>query len=453
MNLDKLFHAYDIRGVYPDNLNNEFAYQLGNAFGVFLKHEFEEKQDFLIVIGRDGRESSLPLFKNFTKGVTNQGVDVLNIGELPTDVLYFALNFLKTDGGVMITGSHNPKGYNGFKIALKGPKFLSGKSGLPELKELCKKNFKNKKEKGAVKDYEIMEEYRSYILSLVNVDLLDKKQVVIDGAGGVGGKVIKSLKGHVPINLNCIFCDVDRDFSEHSPNPIIFENIKNLSKKVKVSKADFGLALDGDGDRIVFVDEKGEPVEADITLALFAKHFLKKEPGATIVYNLTCSKIVPEVIKENGGKPVEIRTGSTFLKETSKRENAILGGEISAHLCYRDVYFSESAIFSLLIMLEILSHKDKPLSELVKPFQKYHRMNETNFKVNDREKVIQSLSKHFDDGKEDWLDGLTVEFDNWWFNARPSNTEPLLRVVVEANTKKQAQAKLAKIKKIINKVK
>jgi len=451
MNINKIFRAYDVRGIYPDHLNKEFAYKLGNAFVLFLKKEFNKDKNITIVIGQDGRESSLPLFHSFARGVLNQGANIIDIGLAATDSLYFALNFLKTTAGVIITGSHNPKNYNGFKLATKGPKFLSGQWGLPELEKICQKDFSSFSNKTDIKKYNILPDYKKHILSLIKIDKLKPKNIIVDASGGVAAKMINFTKDKIPGNLDCIYCEIDSNFSNHSPNPVIPGNLSDLSNKVKTKGADFGLAFDGDGDRTVFVDEKGNLIKADMILALFAKHFLKKQPGSSIVYNLTCSRSVPEVIKENNGKPIKNRTGSTFMKMISKKYQAILGGEISGHFCYKDNFFGESGILTLLIMQEILSQNNSPLSQLIKPLKRYYRINETNFRVKNRKKTIKLLSDYYKNGKKDWLDGLSVEFDNWWFNARPSNTEPLLRLVIEANKKSLAENKLQEIKRIINK--
>src|SRR6056297_494388 len=232
MNLDKLFHAYDIRGIYPKPLNKEFAYKLGKALVVFLKKQFSGK--ISVIVGRDGRFSSLPLYKSFSKGIIKQGANLINIGQVASDSLYFALNHLKKQAGVMITGSHNPKDYNGFKIVLKGPWYLSGESGLPELKEIIKKDqFPKNSKKGDIKGYNIISEYKNHILSLFNIDDIKKKNIVVDAANGVAYKAIKKIALDIPVNLDCIYCNLDDDFSHHSPDPIKFKNIKDLCKRVK----------------------------------------------------------------------------------------------------------------------------------------------------------------------------------------------------------------------------
>ena len=447
----KIFRAYDVRGIYPDELDEPAAARIGAALVQFLSEELKKQNsDLQIVVGQDARISSPQIFQAFTKGVLGQGANIIDIGLVSTDTLYFALNHLKLNGGVMITASHNPAEYNGIKMMAQGPRFISADWGMPQIKKMVlEEKFKPNASLGTITQRKIIDEYVEYIISLIDLKVLKKMKVVVDAGNGMGSLVIKELAKKLSLNLICLYCDPDGTFPNHPPDPLIKENNKALQQQVLKSKADFGLALDGDGDRTIFVDEKGEVISGDMTIALLAQYFLQKNPGSTIVYNLTCSKSVPEIIKENNGRPIKTRTGHAFMKGAARKNKAIFGGEISGHLYFQDVYYAESGGLTLLLMIKILSASNQSLSELIKGFQRYARIGEVNFKIKDRQGSIKKLAEFYADGKQDHLDGLTVEYNNWWFNARPSNTEPLLRIVVEANDEKLAQEKFKQIKKII----
>ena len=451
----KIFLAYDIRGIYPKDFNEDAAYQIGCAFVNFLSKELHiENSKLKIVIGRDCRLSAPKIFKSFSQGVLSQGANIIDIGQVATDSLYFALHYFKTDASVMITASHNPPEYIGIKMMAKGPRYLSGDWGIPQIKELALKGQFGKVEHlGKIIKKDIVPHYLKYILNLIDLKKIKPLKVVVDAANGVGGEMIKEVSKKIPVKLIPLYFTPDGNFPNHSSDPLIAANLKKLQETVLEKKADFGLALDGDADRTIFVDEKGEIISSDMIIALFAGYYLKKEPKAKIVYNLTCSKSLSEIVKENGGVPIRSRTGHAFMKLAAKENNAIFGGEIAGHLYFRDVFFAESGGLTLMVMLKILSENNQPLSELIKKFQRYYRIGEINFKVEDRQKTIQKIKDAYKDGEQDNLDGLTVDYwdspAGWWLNARPSNTEPLLRIVVEAKNKEKAESEFKKISKII----
>ncbi|MFA6392446.1 MAG: phosphomannomutase/phosphoglucomutase, partial [Patescibacteria group bacterium] len=390
-----------------------------------------------------------------SQGVISQGANVIDIGQVATDSLYFALHYFKADASVMITASHNPPEYIGIKMMAKGPRYLSGDWGIPQIKELVFKGATLKKNMslGKIIKKDIVPHYLKYILNLIDLKKIKPLKVVVDTANGVGGEVIKKISKKIPVKLVPLYFTPDGSFPNHLSDPLVAANLKKLQETVLEKKADFGLALDGDGDRTIFVDEKGEIISSDMIIALFAGYYLKKEPKTKIVYNLTCSKSVPEIIKENNGIPIRTRTGHAFMKVAAKENNAIFGGEISGHLYFRDLFFAESGGLTLMVMLKILSENNQPLSELIKNFQRYYRIGEINFKVEDRQKTIQKIKDAYKDGQQDNLDGLTVDYwgspAGWWLNARPSNTEPLLRVVIEAKNKEKAEFEFKKISQII----
>ncbi len=446
-----IFKAYDIRGVYPDEINEQTAYKIGVALAAFLGLQFRVHSSRLtIVIGQDCRLSSPQLFKSFSQGVLDQGANVIDLGLVATDVLYFAISHLNCDGGVMITASHNPRQYNGFKMLARGPKFIFQDWGLSQIRKLVEQEnvLKTKGEQGKIIKKNIIPSYLKYILNLVDLKQIKPMKVVVDAGNGMGGKVIQELAKKIPIKLYPLYFDPDGYFPNHSPNPRIKENIKDLQMEVIRRQADFGLAFDGDADRSIFVNEKGETIDQGMIIILFAQDYLKKHPKEKIIYSSTCSKIVPEMIKKSRGVPIKAKTGRPFIRKMALKNNVIFGGETSGHLFFRDVFYNECGGLILLLMLKILSQKNKPLSKLIKKFKKYTQLN-VNFTIKDRQKAIKKLAKSYQKGKQDYLDGLTVEFPGWWFNARLSNTEPLVRITVEAKDKKTAQGKLEQIKKII----
>jgi phosphomannomutase len=441
----EIFHAYDIRGIYPTEINEKIAEIIGYAFVKFLKLKKLVSKKPKIVIGYDCRLSSNNLLKAFCLGAIREKVKIINLSEVPTDLIYFALNFLKADAGVMITASHNPPYYNGIKMVVSGPRYVCKMWGMSNLKKIILneklKFFKEKKIlKGKVIKKDLIPNYLNHILKVAKkikiLPFKNKKiKFIVDVGNGVGGKLIKLLAKKLNLKMICLFCKPDGRFPNHLPNPLILKNTKILREKVKKEKANFGLALDGDADRTIFIDEKGKVIKGDYIIALFAKYFLKIYPRSKIVYNLTCSKVVKEIIKENNGFPIRTKTGHAFMKELAKKNKAVFGGEISGHLYFKDNFYAECFCLSLLLMIKILMDEDKPLSLLIKNLTRYFKIGELNFKVKDREKVIKKLAREYKDGKIDYLDGLTVEYKNWWFNIRKSNTEPLIRLVLEADNK------------------
>lgn len=462
---ETIFRAYDVRGIYPDELNEEVAYKIGQALVLFLKSSIQHLASSIkIVVGRDCRLSSPKIFKAFAKGAVEQGAEVIDIGLVPTDALYFALNFLNFDGAVMITASHNPPQYAGIKMVARGPKYICGDWGIPEIKRIVLeglfKSASNLREfeyqKKIIKK-NIIPDYLKHILEIAqsldilplyykyhdrdNHSTIKKVKFVVDIGNGMGGVVIEALAKKLKLKMSCLFCKPDGHFPNHLPNPLIPENIKDLQREVKKQKADFGLAFDGDADRTIFIDEKGKQISGDLIIALFAKYFLKKYPGSNIVYNLTCSKVVPEIIKESGGNPIRTRTGHAFMKQAAKDNQAIFGGEISGHLYFQDNFYAECGGLAMLLMLKILSESKQPLSFLIKELKRYYRVGEINLEIKDREVAIKKLAEKYQDGQIDYLDGLTVQFSDWWFNARLSNTEPLLRLVIEAKNQELVRQK------------
>jgi len=381
------------------------------------------------------RLSSPSLFEQLTKGITDAGSDVIDIGLCSTDALYFTVGKYGYEAGIMITASHNPKEYNGFKMCRKEAVPLSGQEGIEQIKQIIlKEDFQPVPKKGAIHRRDIIGAYIQHVLSFIDVKKIKPFKIVLDAGNGMAGMLAPKLFKHLPCQLVPMFFELDGSFPNHPASPIEPENMAPLQNRVLQEKADLGVAFDGDADRMFVVDEKGKVLGGDIVTALAAKNLLQKDKGATILYNLICSRSVPQVIKANGGNPVRTRVGHALIKPLMKEFNALFGGEHSGHFYFRENYFADSAFIALLVCLELFSQENKPVSELVKAIDPFFRSGEINRRVENIPSKIKELEKVFSDGKIDLLDGISVEYPGWWFNVRPSNTEPLLRLNLEANS-------------------
>ena len=424
----KIFKAYDIRGIYPEELNEEIAYRIGRAFATYLHPRS-------VAVGRDMRLSSPQLFENLARGILDSGSDVIDIGLCSTDAIYFTVGRFGYDAGIMVTASHNPPSYNGMKMCKKNAVPLSGEEGIDQIKELILKGeFPEVKVKGKAKQHDIQQEYIAHVLSFIDPKKIKPFKIVVDAGNGMAGKIIPDLFEKLPCHLVPMYFELDGSFPHHVPSPIEPENIKPLQEKVLEQKADLGAAFDGDADRVFLVDENSKTLGGDMVTALVAKSLLKKEKNATILYNLICSKTVPRIITEGGGKPIRTRVGHALIKPLMKKHNAVFGGEHSGHFYFRNNWFADSGLIALLVCLELISEENKPLSALIKSIDKFYRSGEINFRVEDQLQKMKDVEKHFSGAKIDHLDGLTVEFEDWWFNLRPSNTEPLIRLNIEASS-------------------
>jgi phosphomannomutase len=434
--LDKIIKAYDIRGLVKNEITTDFSFALGVAFAKFL--EFE-REPATIVVGEDMRETSSPLADAFSDGATSQGMDVIRIGLASTDMLYFASGKLNLPG-IMFTASHNPAKYNGMKLCKSGAKPIGQESGLLKIKHLIQEGIAiSNRPVGTVKKIDLLEEYVSYLLDRFPKKTFNKRKlkVVIDAGNGMAGYTAPSVMKKLNVDLVPMYFELDGDFPNHEANPIEPKNLKDLQKKVKKEKADLGLAFDGDADRCFLVDEKGDLVNPSSLTALIAVRELKKNPGASIIYNLISSKAVPEVIIENGGKPVRSRVGHSYIKSLMAQSGAVFGGEHSGHFYFADFWRADSGMLAALYALAELMDTDKSLSEILDSFDRYFSSGEINTQVKDASKSIKLIRKKYEKENEiDELDGLTVTSEKWWFNLRPSNTEPLLRLNVEADSPK-----------------
>jgi len=434
--LDKIIKAYDIRGLVKNEITTDFSFALGVAFAKFL--EFE-REPATIVVGEDMRETSSPLADAFSDGATSQGMDVIRIGLASTDMLYFASGKLNLPG-IMFTASHNPSKYNGMKLCKSGAKPIGQESGLLKIKHLIQEGIAiSNRPVGTVKKIDLLEEYVNYLLDRFPKKTFNKRKlkVVIDAGNGMAGYTAPSVMKKLNVDLVPMYFELNGDFPNHEANPIEPKNLKDLQKKVKKEKADLGLAFDGDADRCFLVDEKGDLVNPSSLTALIAVRELKKNPGASIIYNLISSKAVPEVIIENGGKPVRSRVGHSYIKSLMAQSGAVFGGEHSGHFYFADFWRADSGMLAALYALAELMDTNKSLSEILDSFDRYFSSGEINTQVKDASKSIKLIRKKYEkDNAIDELDGLTVTSEKWWFNLRPSNTEPLLRLNVEANSPK-----------------
>jgi phosphomannomutase len=421
-----IFKAYDIRGTYPDQLNEETAYAVGLGVANVLAAR-------KAVVGRDMRVSSPAIAKAVIRGLTDGGADVSDIGLISTDGLYFAVGKYEHDCGVMVTASHNPPKYNGMKVCEKDAIPLSGDGKLAQVRRLIEDDQLIKSDRpGRVTERNILGGYVKHALGFIDVGKVKPLKVAVDAGNGMAGMIMPEVFKHLPCKLTPMYFELDGSFPNHPASPIEPENVADLKRKILEVGADLGAAFDGDADRVFLLDENGRTLGGDMVTALVAKALLKKHPGESIIYNLICSKAVPELVTKMGGKPIRTRVGHALIKPIMREHNAIFGGEHSGHFYFRDNWFADSGLIAFLVCLELISEADLPLTKQVATIDHYVRSGEINSEVADIKGKLSEIERVFSDGRIDKTDGLTVEYDDWWFNLRPSNTEPLLRLNVEA---------------------
>ena len=440
--LDRIFKAYDVRGVVPDDLDADLVRDIGAAFAAWSGAPS-------IVVGRDCRLSSPELAAAIADGATSQGIDVVDLGLASTDLLYFASGSLDMPG-IMLTASHNPKQYNGMKFCLAGAKPVGEETGLREIRSIVELGSSPAAAaRGSVHRRDLLGAYVEHVLSFVDVGAMRPLTIVADTANGMGGLVVPAVMSKLPVTLHHLYPELDGTFPNHPADPIDPENQKDLKAAVIEYGADVGLAFDGDADRVFLIDEQAEDVSGSLLTALVAIAMLERESGAKIVHNLICSWTVPEVIREHGGEPVRTRVGHSFIKQVMAETGAIFGGEHSGHYYFRDNYRADSGLIAAVVALGELSEAGRPLSELLAPLRRYAASGEINSIVDDQQGRIEAIASRYSDGRQDRLDGLTVEFDDWWCNVRPSNTEPLLRLNAEARTPELLAEKTAEMLALI----
>jgi phosphomannomutase len=425
--LDRIFKAYDVRGVVPDELDAGLVRRIGAAFAAWSGAP-------RLAVGRDCRLSSPELSAALSEGAVSQGADVVDLGLASTDLLYFASGSLDVPG-IMLTASHNPKQYNGLKFCLAGAKPVGEETGLRDIRALVEgPEPEPAPDPGSIESLDLLDAYVDHVLTFVDVSAMRPLTVVVDTANGMGGLVVPAVLAKLPVTLHHLFAELDGTFPNHPADPIDPANQRDLKAAVLEFDADVGLAFDGDADRVFLIDERAQDVSGSLLTALVAAAMLDREPGAKVVHNLICSWTVPEVIREHGGVPIRTRVGHSFIKQVMADTGAIFGGEHSGHYYFRDNYRADSGLIAAVIALGELSASGGPLSALLSPLRRYAASGEINSRVDDPRGRIDAIAEAFADGRQDRLDGLTVEFDDWWCNVRASNTEPLLRLNVEART-------------------
>jgi phosphomannomutase len=432
-----IFKAYDVRGIYPSQINEDMARQIGLAFQFVLDEE-DRSRGNTVVVSRDMRSHSEPLAKALIEGLTQSGLDVLDIGLATTPMNYFAVGHTKAAGGVQVTASHNPAQYNGLKFSRHEARPVSGDHGIPLLEEKVKSGDLPKASRpGTVRTGNVFAEYQSHILGFLGNDRR-RLRVVVDAANGMG-TIYRPILEATGIELIPLYFELDGTFPNHEANPLKEENLHDLMRAVKEHGADLGVSFDGDADRAAFVDETGQAVGSDLITALIGGELLEREPGKAVLYDLRSSRAVAEYIEEKGGIPVRERVGHSFMKATLRKRDGIFGGELAGHYYFRDHFNADSSIGAVIEILNLLRSTGKPLSALVQPLRRYSKSPEINFEVEDKQGKIEELARRYSDAEIDYLDGITFQYPTWWGNVRPSNTEPFLRLVLEASTPEELE--------------
>ncbi len=437
-----IFKAYDIRGTYPDQVNEAIAFKVGYHYRDLLGEE-DLARGPVVVVSRDMRSHSEPLAEALKRGLRARGVRVIDIGLADTPLNYFATGHLRASGGIQVTASHNPAEYNGFKMSRRDAIPVSRDTGIAELEKLVLGSSTTGDEPPNADEVhqDVRAAYAEHILSFLE-SREPRLKLAADAANGMG-TVYASMIEQMNVELFPLYFKLDGSFPNHEANPLKQENLVDLESAVKEHRCNLGVAFDGDADRAMFVDEQGRSISADLITGLLAPRFLRHEPGAVIVYDLRSSWSTKEAITEAGGKPLRERVGHSFMKATMRQHGSPFGGELAGHFYYRDNFTADSSILTLVHILNHLRETGRPLSEVVAPLRRYFATGEINFRVEDKEGMIRRLGETFSDGEIDHLDGITVQYADWWFNVRPSNTEPLLRLVLEARTKELMEEKKA----------
>jgi phosphomannomutase len=428
-----IFKAYDVRGIYPGEINEDVARAIGAAFVAYLKAK-------RIALGRDMRLSSPSLAAAFIDGATAQGADVVDYGMIPTDMLYFAVATDRLEGGVQVTASHNPKQYNGMKMVRQEAFPLSGEAGISDIRDAIAGDRlpPSAARRGTVSQKDVLAAYVKHVMSFIDPTVIRPFNVVLDAGSGMGGLVAPKLFERLPCRTTRLCFDIDGRFPNHEANPLIEENRRDIVERVVAEKADVGIAWDGDADRCFFIDGTGEFISGDFITALLAEAFLLRDPGATIIYDLRASHAVRDIVASHGGTAVMNRVGHAFIKRRMRESNAIFGGEVTGHYYFRDNFYADNGFIPALLILELMSKKGQSLHELLEPLRRqYFISGEINTKLAGMDLVpakLQAIASKYADGQQNELDGISVEYPDWHFNVRPSNTEPLLRLNLEGRT-------------------
>ena len=440
-----IFKAYDVRGTVPDQFDAGMAGRIGAAFARFCV--VRDPSVTRVLMARDMRPSGVDMTAAFAAGVTGQGLDVVDLGLGSTDLLYFAAGSMDAPGA-MFTASHNPARYNGIKFCLSGARPVGEESGLFEIRDGASVDLEPAPVPGTVSSHDALADFAAHVRSFVDIGALTPLKVVADTANGMGGLVVPAAFEGLPFDLEVMFGELDGTFPNHPADPIQPENQRDLMARVLEVGADVGLAFDGDADRVFLVDELGVGLSGSTTTAILADALVRRNGGGKVVYNLICSKAVPEVVIEAGGEPIRSRVGHSFIKGVMAETGAIFGGEHSAHYYFAANYRADSGLIAAVLVLEQMCIRGVPLSELRRPYERYAASGEINTTVSDAAAVIERVAEAYSSAQQDRLDGLTVDLGDWWFNLRPSNTEPLLRLNLEAPTPAEVDAHVAEVRSL-----
>lgn len=449
----KVFKAYDIRGVYSTEIDEDLAWKVGFAAGQFLRsllrgYDRGQTSANRLVVGRDMRPHSPPLAENLIEGILASGLSCVDIGMCDTPMIYFAINHLGACGGVQVTASHNPIEYNGFKISGLKARPIGEDTGLKEVRHIVStlRRTPQAKTTAKVEQVDLWSDYRGHVLQ--SLKLSRPLKVAVDASNGMAGKMMPAIFDAADLEIVPLNYEFGGQFA-HPPNPLIDANLKQVCSAVLENKADFGICFDGDADRCMFVDEKGQIIRCDYITAMLARYFLKLHPASVVVYDLRSSRVVAEEIRAAGGTPRRERVGHAFMKKAMADSHGIFGGELSGHFYFRDNYNADSGAIVFATVASIVSSGAATLGELIAPLRRYVQSGEINFRVEDKAEKMNELAGEFADGKKDNLDGVTIQFDDWWFNVRPSNTEPFLRLNLEANDAGLMKEKLDQIQAML----
>lgn len=440
----QIFKAYDVRGKVGTELTPEIAEKIGYALATWLPN------DGPVAVGHDMRPDSKELAAALISGVTKADRDVVDIGLVASDMIYFATGHLDLAGGAIITASHNPGDDNGIKLCREQAKPIGIESGLLEIRDLAEgAELQAKSATGKVTEHDIADEWIAHAISFVKPETWPAYKVVVDAGNGMAGAVIPHLEGRTPLQIDRLYFELDGTFPNHIANPLIPENLVDIQQRISETGADFGVAFDGDGDRAVLVDENGKALSGTVTTAILAKYFLIHNPGATILYNAVCGHAVRDTVAANGGTSHRTKVGHSYIKADMRKYDAIFAGEHSGHYYFQKNYYADSGLLAALIAIQVLADSGKKLSQLAAEFDLYHKIDETNFTVTDKDEALTAIKSHYASDDIDQLDGITVQLPTGWFNVRASNTEPLLRLNAEAKSKDDLTALVDEVTAII----
>ena len=452
--IDKVFKAYDVRGLYGEEINEDLAWKMGHGAAQFLRsllsgYERGQATSNRVVVGRDMRPHSRPLAEAMIDGITSSGLACVDVGLCDTPMIYFAVNYLGACGGIQITASHNPIEYNGFKISGIKARPVGADTGLNEIKHIV--STLRRMPPGAsigaeASQMDLWDHYRKHVLKFLRTPR--RMKVVVDASNGMGGKMIPAIFSQADTEIIPLNFEIGQGFA-HPPNPLVEANLAQVKDAVQKHQADLGICLDGDADRCMFVDEESRTVRCDLMTAALARHFLKDDPGAMVVYDLRSSRVVAEEIRAAGGVPRRERVGHAFMKKAMNDGHGLFGGELSGHFYFRDNYNCDSGAIAFATAVSLIASQEFPFSQMMAPLQRYSHSGEINFEVEDKEGKMNEIADAFPDAEIDRLDGVTCQYEDWWCNVRPSNTEPLLRLTLEANDQAAMEEKLQKVRTIL----